>query len=357
MSEESINICWKAPSNIALVKYWGKRAHQLPENGSLSITLEKSTTTTTLAFRKSRYDSGSINLEYYFHGQRQLQFEKKTGRILNELCEEMPFLADYEFVVHSENTFPHSAGIASSASSMSALALCLVSMEEIVTQKKHSENDFFRRASSIARLGSGSASRSVFGSLVTWGSIPGIDGSSDEYATLFRIAEGSRLNHLRDIILIVSSKEKPVSSSSGHTFMANHPYREGRKVQANSNLNKMVEAIRNDDYQSIAAIAENEALSLHALLMTSSSDGLLLKPNTLWIIEEIKRFRQTAALDLFFTIDAGPNVHLIYYEDQREQVLPFVRETLARFCEDGKWIDDKMGSGPVQIGRGENEKG
>ena len=357
MSEESINICWKAPSNIALIKYWGKRAHQLPENGSLSITLEKSTTTTTLTFHKSLAESGIINFEYYFHGKRHLQFEKKTGRILNDLRMEMPFLTDYELVVQSENNFPHSAGIASSASSMSALALCLVSMEEIVTQKKHSENDFFRRASYLARLGSGSASRSVYGPVVTWGSIPGIDGSSDEYATPFRIKEESRLNQLRDIILIVSSKEKPVSSTSGHEMMTNHPYREGRKAQANTNLNKMVEAIRNDDYQSVAAIAENEALSLHALLMTSSSNGLLLKPNTLRIIEEIKCFRQTTGLDLFFTIDAGPNVHLIYYEDQREMVLPFVRETLARFCEEGRWIDDKMGSGPVQLITGEDEKG
>jgi len=273
------------------------------------------------------------------------------------LYTEMPFLTDYELVFHSENNFPHSTGIASSASSMSALALCLVSMEEIVNQKKLNGDNFFRRASSIARLGSGSASRSVYGSVVTWGIIPCIDGSSDEYATPFRIQEESRLNHLMDIILIVSSNEKPVSSTSGHALMTNHPYREGRKEQANSNMNKMTEAIRNDDYQAIAVIAENEALSLHALLMTSSPEGLLLKPNTLKIIEEIKCFRQTAGLDLFFTIDAGPNVHLIYYEDQREQVLPFVRETLSQFCEDGQWIDDKMGSGPVQLGRDEDEKG
>lgn len=346
MSKDAINICWRAPSNIALIKYWGKRAHQLPENGSLSITLEKSSTTTTLSFRKKREKEKSISFEYYFHGKRQLQFEEKTDRVFNDLLSEMPFLTDYELVFHSENNFPHSAGIASSASSMSALALCLVSMEEIVSRKKTNKDDFFRRASSIARHGSGSASRSVLGGIVTWGSIPFIDQSSDEYATPFLLHEASRLNHLMDIILIVSSREKSVSSTSGHALMTNHPFREGRKVQANSNLRKMVEAIRNDDYHSIVAIAENEALSLHALLMTSSSDGLLLKPNTLNIIEEIKHFRDQTDLDLFFTIDAGPNVHLIYYKDQREKVLPFVQNTLIQFCEHGQWIDDKIGNGP-----------
>jgi len=346
MSEDITNISWRAPSNIALIKYWGKRAYQLPDNGSLSITLEKTSTTTTLSFKRKRGVEKNISFEYYFHGNRHHRFEKKTERVLNDLISKMPFLTDYELIFQSENNFPHSAGIASSASSMSALALCLVSMEEIVNKKKLSKDAFFQRASFIARIGSGSASRSVYGGIVTWGNIPFIDPSSDDYATSYLIPKESRLHHLRDIILIVSSKEKTVSSTSGHALMSEHPYREGRISQANSNLSKMANAIRNDNYQLIGTIAENEALSLHALLMTSSPDGLLLKPNTLYIIEAIKGFREQTGLDLFFTIDAGPNVHLIYYEDQRDQVLSFVQNTLTQFCENGQWIDDKIGNGP-----------
>jgi len=346
MSEDITNISWRAPSNIALIKYWGKRAHQLPDNGSLSITLEKTSTTTALSFKRKLWLAKNISFEYYFHGNRQLQFEKKTEQVLNDLISKMPFLTDYELVFQSENNFPHSAGIASSASSMSAMALCLVSMEEIVNKKKLSKDNFFQRASFIARIGSGSASRSIYGGIVTWGNIPFIHPSSDEYATPFSLPKGSRLNSLMDIILIVSSKEKTVSSTSGHALMNDHPYREGRISQANSNMSKMINAIRNDNCQLIGAIAENEALSLHALLMTSSPDGLLLKPNTLHIIEAIKSFRKKTGLDLFFTIDAGPNVHLIYYEDQRDQVLSFVQDTLIQFCEGGQWIDDKIGNGP-----------
>ena len=346
MSEEQNKICWSAPSNIALVKYWGKRAHQLPENCSLSFTLEKSVTTTCLTFHKKDYPNKKISVEYFFHSEQHPAFERKTEKLLNDLLTEMPFLADYKLLFHSENNFPHSTGIASSASSMSAMALCLVSMEEFINRKKLPENDFFRRASFISRLGSGSASRSVFGGVVTWGENPAVKQSSDEYATPFPLPEGSRLNQLMDIILIVSTEEKKVSSSSGHALMSDHPYHDGRIVQANNHIREISEAIRNSDYQAIAAIAENEALSLHALLMTSSQNGLMLKPHTISIIEEIRRFRTQTGLDLFFTIDAGPNVHLIYFEDQRQMILPFVHDTLLKFCEDGRWIDDKIGSGP-----------
>ena len=349
MSEDKIIIGWRSPSNIALIKYWGKRGNQLPENGSLSITLEKSTTTTFLSFQKKASKGDSISLKYYFHGNQQLQFEQKTGKLLCSLLTELPFLTDYDLVFRSENNFPHSTGIASSASSMSALALCLVSMEETINKIKLDKEVFFRRSSVIARLCSGSAARSLYGGLVSWGSIPSIAQSSDEYATPFLIPHGSRLNKVRDIILIISSKEKAISSSKGHALMGEHPYREGRKIQANNNISKISEAIRNNDYLTIAEIAENEALSLHALLMTSGPEGLLLMPGTLHVIEEIKKFRESSGLDLFFTIDAGPNVHLIYYEDQREQVLSFVRKTLSKYCEGGQWIDDRMGSGPQQV--------
>jgi len=346
MEEKTIKIGWRAPANIALIKYWGKRANQLPENGSLSITLENSFTTTFLSIRKKDKADGAIGMKYYFHGAPNQKFGKKIDQLLGHLQSEMPFLSDYKLIFHSENNFPHSAGIASSASSMATVALCLVSMEQIVTKRKQGKEDFFRKASAIARLGSGSASRSLYGGIVTWGAIASIEGSSDEYATPFPLHELSRLKQTRDIILIVNSKEKQVSSSLGHAMMAAHPYREGRKNQANSNLNEFIKAISEANYRLIAKIVENEALSLHALLMTSSSGAILLQPNTLQIIEEIKKFRESTGLDLFFTIDAGPNVHLIYFEEQREMVLQFVNDRLIRYCENGQWIDDKIGNGP-----------
>lgn len=346
LEDDAVKIGWRAPANIALIKYWGKRSNQLPENGSLSISLEHSATTTYLSYLKKGNAAEERGMQYYFHGQRHPEFEKKMVQLLNQLQSEMPFLADYQLLFNSENNFPHSAGIASSASSMAALALCLTSMEERIVSTKLSKKAFFVRASGIARLGSGSASRSVYGGIVSWGECPAIDNSSDYYATPFPLQKRNRLNQVRDIILVVNSSKKKVSSSAGHARMADHPYREGRKQQANSNLTKIIEAISSENYRLIAEIAENEALSLHALLMTSVPYGLLLQPNTLHIVAEIREFRESTGLDIFFTIDAGPNVHLIYYEDQREKVVQFVKEKLIRYCENQQWIDDKMGTGP-----------
>ena len=114
MNDQTIKIGWKAPSNIALVKYWGKRAGQLPVNGSLSITLEKSTTTTFLTFSRKLKSGGAIEMEYFFHGNKQEKFSEKILSLLNSLIAELPFLTDFRLVIESENNFPHSAGIASS---------------------------------------------------------------------------------------------------------------------------------------------------------------------------------------------------------------------------------------------------
>ena len=349
MIEPITTIGWKAPSNIALIKYWGKKGHQLPENASLSMTLDSTSTTTHLSvFNKGKLEAG-LSLQYFFHGERHLKFEHKIDMYLHSIQPEMPFLFDYRLVFRSENNFPHSAGIASSASSLAAIALCLVSLEEWVTQKKMDEHSFFQRASRFARLGSGSASRSVYGGLVSWGTSKEIEHSSDDYATPFPLPKGSRMGQLRDIILIVSSDEKAVSSSQGHAMMKEHPYREGRNVQARLNMEQLKVAIDSEEHSLFAKITENEALSLHALLLASTPAGILLHPNTLHIIREIKEFKESSPVDLSFTLDAGPNVHLLFFDDQREAVLQFVWNKLVPYCENGVWIEDKIGNGPVLL--------
>lgn len=349
MSNHLTTIGWRAPSNIALIKYWGKKALQIPINGSLSISLDKCCTTTFLSFSKKELADKEIDLQYFFQNERHPKFETKVTGLLNSILPEMSWLATYQLIFHSENNFPHSTGIASSASSMAALALCLVSLEESEKGKYPDVAAFYRRASYLARLGSGSASRSVYGGLVSWGSTPEITGSTDQHATPFQLSEESRFNSIMDAILIVSTKEKAVSSSAGHSMMADHPYREGRIIQANNNLRSITKAIREENYSLTGEIAENEALSLHALLISSLAGGVLLHPNTLQILEEIRQFRASTDVELFFTIDAGPNVHLIYFEDDREKILPFIRQKLVQYCENGEWIDDKMGNGPTFI--------
>jgi diphosphomevalonate decarboxylase len=341
--------CWQAPSNIALIKYWGKHDVQLPNNPSLSLTLDKAVTITQLEATPkagSGAENSEISLEYYFQGEGNPSFSNRVINYFEQLSGELPFLTGYHFTIHSRNTFPHSAGIASSASSMAALALCLAEMEQTVTGMPDGSGNFFRRASQLARLGSGSAARSLFNGWVTWGKSVEIADSANEYGTPLSIKTDPVFQNLGVAIMVVSSKPKPLSSSIGHKLMNRHPYAGGRYLQAAANLAALIEAMKKGDFERFAEITENEALSLHSLLMTSAPNGLLMKPNSLKIIEEVRSFRKDKLIPVCFTLDAGPNVLVIYPQRFRNDVVSFINERLITLCEDGKWIDDMAGSGP-----------
>lgn len=339
------SITWQSPSNIALVKYWGKHGNQLPQNASLSLTLKNAFTETELRFWKS--DNG-LSVKYFFDGMQHPTFEEKVVKYLNEIVRELLFLNGYHLEIHSRNTFPHSTGIASSASSMSALALCLVSMEEQVLGSKLDAKAFLQRASYFARLGSGSASRSLYGQWTTWGEIDSLN-SSDLYASQLELKVHVDFQHMCDAVLLVSSKKKKVSSTSGHRLMNEHPFAAARFKQAKTNLSILLSAMQSGDFDTFCRLVEDEALTLHALLMTSSADGLLMKPNSLEIIEAVRDFRQQTGTKVCFTLDAGPNVHLLYPMKEKEKVNHFIQSSLLQFCENQQWIDDEMGEGPQRI--------
>jgi len=343
---------WVSPSNIALIKYWGKHGDQLPNNPSLSLTLKKSVTQTQLRYRKLENpvsDSEELKVAYWFDGQRNEAFEQKVIKYLGRLLTEMPFIQQFELEFKSANTFPHSAGIASSASSMSAMTLCLVDMEQQLGVRKPPTHDVFRRASFLARLGSGSACRSIYGGWTTWGEDGLLPDSSDRYASPLEQPIPEQWQNLRDAVLIVSSVLKKVSSTAGHGFMNDHPFAEGRYRQARKHLNCMMLALQNGDEKTFIEVVEDEALTLHSLLMTSSPDGMLLQPNSLSIINAVRAFREKTGLMVCFTLDAGPNVHLLYREEDKETVQLFIREELLSFCENKQWIDDEIGEGPYKV--------
>ena len=125
---ENGKVTWESPSNIALVKYWGKKKNQIPENPSISFTLNNCKTITTLTFTKKE---GTDNFEFdvFLDGEMKNDFKPKIQTFFKRIEVYLPFLKDYHFKIETSNTFPHSSGIASSASGMSALALCLMSIE------------------------------------------------------------------------------------------------------------------------------------------------------------------------------------------------------------------------------------
>ena len=170
---------WKAPSNIALVKYWGKMAHQIPANPSISFTLDACATRTSVKFRKLEKKSEKFSFDFLFEGRPKETFTPKIVTFFERVVRYLPFLKEYHFEIDSSNSFPHSSGIASSASGMSALALCLLEIEKGASPEM-TPGYFAKKASFLARLGSGSACRSIEGSLIQWGKTASIKESSIE---------------------------------------------------------------------------------------------------------------------------------------------------------------------------------
>ncbi|MGM0408255.1 MAG: diphosphomevalonate/mevalonate 3,5-bisphosphate decarboxylase family protein [Bacteroidota bacterium] len=343
----SKSVRWESPSNIALIKYWGKYGDQLPQNPSLSFNLKHSKTVTKIIYQKK--ESSESNIQYFFEEKQNESFEKRVKNYFEKISVYLPFLKKLDFKIYSKNTFPHSAGIASSASSFSALAHGLCSIEQELFHTLPSHDEFYRKASFLARLGSGSASRSVAGKTVLWGKTGLINESSNEYAVPIDEQVHHVFKSYRDAILIIDSGQKASSSSKGHTLMENHPFAKARYNQANLNLEKLLLALKSGGEKLFAEIAENEAMTLHALMLASNPSLSLIKPNTLAVIEKLKEFRQKQQLNFAITLDAGPNVHILYPNKIKAKMIHFIKNELIQFCENGKWIDDEIWDGPKQV--------
>ena len=339
---------WRSPSNIALVKYWGKTGFQLPGNPSVSMTLTHSYTETAIEYSQ-KSDSEKPSFKFLFRGEQNILFEKRTGIFLEIAIKELPALRNLNLSIESSNSFPHSAGIASSASSISSLALCLCHINQLVSGIIEDERLFYRKASHLARLGSGSASRSVYGGLVLWGETPVIPDSSNDYAIPISNYANKVFNTYYDAILIVNSGVKQVTSSEGHRLMESNPYKEVKFITGRQNVIELIDAIKSGKEKVFRNIAEYEAMSLHAMFLTSNPYFVLIKPETLQIIDRLTRFRKESGLEFCFTLDAGPNIHLLYSESIRESMIDFIRSDLISYCENGMWIDDRIGKGPELI--------
>jgi len=361
---EDGSFTWKAPSNIALVKYWGKRETQIPENPSISFTLDNCFTKTTLEFRKRKSAkqssiSGSnvlsskvteviFNVEVYLDGQKKPEFNEKISLFIMRIGKLVSFISDYDFKIKTHNSFPHSSGIASSASGMSALALCIMSMEKALNPSM-SDELFFKKASFLARLGSGSAARSIEGPLVVWGKHDKFQNSSDYFGVKFSQPVHDNFKNYQDTILLVDKGEKQVSSTVGHNLMNGHPFAQQRFVQANENMVKISEALTSGDLKSFISVVESEALTLHSMMMTSHPYFILMKPNTLEIINKIWAFRAKTDANVCFTLDAGANVHMLFPEKEKEAVNKFIVNELLHYCQNNHYISDRLGFGATQI--------
>lgn len=339
-----IKVSWRCPANIAIVKYWGKKENQLPCNASVSMTLTNSFTEMDMHLSEKKSNE-EIALNYYFEGKKNEQFEQRLLKYLISVKAGFPFLRDWKLTIHSKNSFPHSAGIASSASAFGALALCLCDLlYNYFNEKK--EGDFLQNASRLARLGSGSACRSVYPGFVLWGDNKDFPGSSDEFAMPISGIH-QNFKHLQDAILIIEKEPKKVSSSAGHALMKDHPFAFGRFAQANQRASAMLKVLSTGNWEEFIHITESEALTLHAMMLTSKDYYLLMKPGTLTAIEKITNFKNDTKIPVCFTLDAGPNLHVLYPAPDKHAVNEFLKSDLGSCVEE--IIFDKLGKGPEKI--------
>ena len=337
---------WSSPSNIALVKYWGKKNNQIPQNPSISFTLSKSITTTSVEFKPKKNKANSIDFE--FDGIKDHEFGQKIKLFIRSIEKYFNFLKNHDINIKSENNFPHSSGIASSASSMSALASCLVDIEKINSNEKD-DSYYLKKKSFIARLGSGSASRSIEGPITLWGESKSFPGSSDLYAINISQDVNQIFQDYQNSILIIDPGVKKISSSIGHKLMNENSFSKIRFSEAKNNIAKLKDILKSGHLDEFINITESEALMIHSLMLSSSPYFILMKPNTLEVIQRILEYRKETKNPVCFTLDAGSNVHILYPDKIKHDIQKFIDDELLKFCKSQMCIYDSLGNGSVKI--------
>ena len=332
------SISVQSPSNIALVKYWGKKPIQIPANSSISFTLKNCYTQTTISFEKSN----EFQIDVSVDGKKNIAFLPKIEQFFRRIKEYSPYVYDYKLQIDTLNTFPHSSGIASSASGFSALAYAVVQLEKQLSNLN--EKEAMIKASFLSRLGSGSACRSLFGPLAIWGKHEKLQYTSDLYAIEYHEIHDV-FKDFQDTILLIDKGQKKVSSTIGHDLMTNHPYAKQRFLQAQENIISMISILKSGSLDEFIAKTESEALTLHGMMMTSNPYFVLMKEGTLSCINKIWKFREETKIPLCFTLDAGANLHVLYPKHFTQEILDFIRQELIVYCENQQYICDEVGIG------------
>ncbi len=281
-----------ANPNIAFVKYWGNRdaALNLPSNSSISMNLGGLETRTRVTF-----DVDLAMDELVING------EPASGQVLDRAAaflDSVRQLAGSRLHarVESASNFPMGAGIASSASAFAALCLAASAAAGLAL----SEKDFSR----LARRGSGSACRSVPGGFVEWQA-----GQDDGDSYAFSIAPASHWD-LVDCIAMVSAEHKSTGSSQGHALAGSSPLQGARLAESAKDLVSCRRAILECDFDALARVVELESNLMHAVMLTSTPPLFYWQPASLLVMEEVRRWR-SSGLPACYTLDAGPNVHVL----------------------------------------------
>jgi diphosphomevalonate decarboxylase len=297
----------QASPNIAFIKYWGNRenALRIPMNGSISMNLDGLYTRTTVSFQHTLpFDELIIN------GHEVTGPGLDRVAYILDLIRGMAKIKDRAEVMTSNN-FPSGAGIASSASAFAALALA----GSTAAGLDLSEQELSR----LARRGSGSAARSIPGGFVEWQA-----GTCDENSYAYSIA-GTAHWKLVDCVAVVSAAHKKTGSSDGHYLAPTSPLQAARVADAARRLELCREAILHCDFEAFASIVELDSDLMHAVMMTSTPALHYWKPASLEVMNNVRAWR-AEGIPACYTVDAGPNVHVICPESEVQNIEPRLRD-------------------------------
>lgn len=297
-------------SNIAFIKYWGNRdaALRVPLNDSISMNLSNATTITTVEF------NANLNNDQVIVGGAEANKATLT-RVIKHL-DRVRATAKIETKaqVQSQNSFPTGAGMASSASAFAALSVAATHAAGLELSE--------RELSILARQGSGSAARSIPAGFVEW-----IAGHDSPGSFAFSLAAPEHWD-LRDVIAIVSTEEKQIGSSEGHGAAQTSHFLSERLRALPARFHRVRHAILTKDLALLGPAIEEDAVELHMIAMTSMPPIFYWTPGMVRMIQAAQQWR-SEGLTVYFTLDAGPNVHLICESKDAEQVA-----TLAQKIDD-----------------------
>lgn len=282
----------EAHPNIAFIKYWGDRnaALRIPANGSISMNLRELLTRTQVTFDAELESDRLMINGQEVSGGALIRVSRFLDRVRS-----LSGRSDFAWVI-SENNFPMGAGIASSASAFAALALAASAAAGVSLSEA--------QLSRLARLGSGSACRSIPDGFVEWQA-----GATDEDSFAWSIAPPEHWG-LVDCIAIVSQEHKATGSTEGHRLANTSPLQPARLADAPRRLEICRQAILQRDFEAFAWIVELDCNLMHAVMMTSQPPLLYWQPSTIAVIHAVQEWRRQN-LPVCYTIDAGPNVHVL----------------------------------------------
>ncbi len=293
----------RAHSNIAFIKYWGNIDHELrlPTNSSISMNLNDLHTTTRVEWSE-QYNVDSLKINDKISDDKALlRVSQHLQRIRDRLKIDM-FAS-----VESTNNFPMGTGIASSASSFAALTLAAVTAANETLSE--------RELSSIARCGSGSASRSIPSGYAEWHY-----GDSHESSYAETFAEADHWD-LVDVIAIISREHKKTGSFAGHATADTSILQNSRVNNTEERLKLVKDSITQRDFASFANVVEEDSNLMHAVMMTSRPPLFYWEPLSLEIMTSIRDWREHEDVQVCYTLDAGPNVHCICVRSDTEKVI------------------------------------